>query len=213
LHVETTDFKTIPLNYKIKMTNIVFASNNENKIIEVADKIKGSSIHIIGLPEINCHDDIPETQATIVGNALQKAEFVKENYGYDCFAEDTGLEIDGLNGKPGVHTARYAGETRDTEANMNLVLAQLANTEIRTARFRTVVALIYKGETHTFEGVCNGQIATQKSGEKGFGYDPIFIPDGYTQTFAELSKEIKNTISHRAKAIEKLIAFFESNEA
>ena len=190
------------------MTNIVFASNNPNKIIEVAEKIKNTPIKIIGLTEINCHEDIPETQATIPGNALQKANYVKTNYGYDCFSEDTGLEIDALNGKPGVHTARYAGETRDPEANMNLVLSQLEHTENRAARFRTVIALIYKGETRTFEGVCNGSIAMRKTGEKGFGYDPIFIPEGYTQTFAELSKEIKNTISHRAKAVEQLIQFF-----
>ncbi len=192
------------------MTNIVFASNNSHKIIEVADKIKDSSLRIIGLNEINCHEDIPETQATIQGNAIQKAQYVKDNYGYDCFAEDTGLEIDALNGKPGVHTARYAGESRDTDANMNLVLTQLKNVELRTARFRTVIALIYNGKSYTFEGICEGQVATQKSGEKGFGYDPIFIPEGYTQTFAELSKDVKNTISHRAKAVEKLIAFFDS---
>ncbi len=193
------------------MIDIVFASNNKNKILEVAEKIKNTPIQIIGLSEINCDEDIPETQDTIEGNALQKANYVRDNYGYDCFSEDTGLEIEALNGKPGVHTARYAGENRDNEANMNLVLAQLENNENRKARFKTVIALIYNGETHTFEGICNGKIATQKTGEKGFGYDPIFIPEGYDATFAELSKAIKNTISHRAKAVEKLIAFINSN--
>ncbi len=194
------------------MTNIVFASSNKNKISEVAEKIKNTPIHLIGLPEINCHEDIPETQNTIEGNALQKATYVKENYGYDCFSEDTGLEIDALNGKPGVHTARYAGESRDNDANMNLVLAELADSTNRKARFKTVITLIYNGQTHYFEGICNGQIATQKIGEHGFGYDPIFIPEGYDTSFAALSKEIKNTISHRAKAVEKLIAFFNKLE-
>ena len=191
------------------MISIVFASANPNKIAEVAKKIKHTSIRIIGLTDINCTEALPETADTILENAWQKANYLKENYDYDCFSEDTGLEIDFLNGKPGVHTAHYAGAARNPEANMNLVLSELANVTTRTARFRTIIALIYKGEKHTFEGICEGKIATEKTGGKGFGYDPIFIPTGYTQTFAELSSEIKNTISHRAKAVEQLIAFLQ----
>lgn len=191
------------------MINIVFASANPNKIAEVAQKIKHTSIQIIGLTDIHCTEELPETADTIPENAWQKANYLKEHYGYDCFSEDTGLEIDFLDGKPGVHTAHYAGAARNAEANMNLVLRELAHATTRTARFRTVIALIYKGEKHTFEGICNGTIAETKTGEKGFGYDPIFIPTGYTQTFAELSSDIKNTISHRAKAVEQLIAFLQ----
>lgn len=165
------------------------------------------SFEIVSLKSIGCEEDIPETQPTLEGNALQKARYVKENYGADCFSEDTGLEIEALGGAPGVITARYAGPERDPDANMDLVLQKLQDKTNRKAQFRTVIALIINGEEHLFEGIVTGRIAHEKRGAGGFGYDPIFIPDGYEQTFAELSAEIKNDISHRARATRKLIGF------
>ncbi len=188
------------------MNPIVIATNNPHKIKEIHEILDGA-FQVKGLKDIGCTEELPETTGTIPGNAVQKAQYVFDHYGVDCFAEDTGLEIDALNGAPGVDTAHYAGPERDPIANINLVLQQLAGRDDRSARFRTVIALILKGELHTFEGVAEGRIANSRSGEDGFGYDPIFIPDGYEQTFAELSSEIKNAISHRGRAMEKLKDF------
>ena len=187
------------------MKELIFATANPNKVREVNDLL--AEYHVKSLKDIGCEEEIPETSPTIEGNALQKAQYVKKHYQLDCFSEDTGLEIEALNGEPGVITAHYAGPQRSAEDNMNLVLSKLANTKNRNARFKTIIALILNGETHLFEGIVNGQIATQKSGEKGFGYDPIFIPDGYETSFAEMNAEEKNKISHRARAIAKLKDF------
>ncbi|MEL6720171.1 MAG: non-canonical purine NTP diphosphatase [Bacteroidota bacterium] len=185
---------------------IVFATHNPNKVREINEMLQGA-FEIIGLEEIGCTKEIPETQKTIQGNALQKARHVKRNFKADCFAEDTGLEVDALHGEPGVVTARYAGLQRDANANMAKVLGKLMGQKDRGAQFRTVIALTLEGKEYTFEGIARGQIAMEKKGEQGFGYDPIFIPDGYEQTFAELSAEEKNRISHRGKATEQLKAF------
>jgi len=166
---------------------------------------------LIGLDEIGCDEEIPETSPTIQGNALQKARYVVENYAVqNCFAEDTGLEIDALNGEPGVYSARYAGATKDATANMEKVLTQLEHQTNRAAQFRTVAALILEGEEHTFEGIIRGTIQTQKTGTGGFGYDPVFVPEGETRSFAEMSIAEKNKISHRAKAILQLKEFLSS---
>lgn len=186
---------------------IVFASNNEHKLTEIR-AILGDKFEVRSLSEIGCRTDIPETADTLEGNALQKAQFVKRFYGFDCFADDTGLECSALNGAPGVFSARYAGgEGHDSEANMQKLLANLEGKADRSAQFRTSIVLIYNGQTHFFEGIVKGTIATEKHGEGGFGYDPIFVPEGYDKTFAELGSEVKNTISHRALAVEKLAAF------
>lgn len=186
--------------------SIVFATANPNKIREVL-ALLDDGVRIVSLKDIGCEEDIPETQPTIEGNALQKARYVKDNYKIDCFAEDTGLEINALGGEPGVYSARYAGEAKDSEANMAKVLAKLEGKTDRTAQFKTVVALTLNNEEFTFEGICKGQIATSKSGAGGFGYDPIFIPDGYNISFAEMAASEKNKISHRGKAIHKLKTF------
>lgn len=186
--------------------SIVFATANPNKIREVL-ALLDEGVRIVSLKDIGCEEDIPETQPTIEGNALQKARYVKDNYKIDCFAEDTGLEINALGGEPGVYSARYAGEAKDSEANMAKVLAKLEGKTDRTAQFKTVVALTLNNEEFTFEGICKGQIATSKSGAGGFGYDPIFIPDGYDISFAEMAASEKNKISHRGKAIHKLKTF------
>lgn len=165
---------------------------------------------VVSLKDIGCTEDIPETRPTIEGNALQKAEYVKEKFGLDCFSEDTGLEVDALGGEPGVRSARYAGEGRSSEANMDLLLEKLKDQSNRKARFRTVIALILNGKTHTFEGIAGGNIRTERSGAGGFGYDPIFEPEGHSVTFAEISSEEKNRISHRGKAVRKLTAFLEA---
>jgi len=179
----------------------------------------GSEIEILSLNDIGCHVDIPETGTTLEENALQKAEYVYSHYHIDCFADDTGLEVDALNGAPGVYSARYAGgEGHDSEANMARLLKELGNNNNRKARFRTVIALIQKKdvcpcgctsikEVHRFEGIVEGEITLEKSGVEGFGYDPIFRPEGYDQTFAELGADIKNHISHRARATQKLATF------
>lgn len=186
------------------MHTLVFATNNPNKAKEV-ELILGPEFSIKTLKDIGCNDEIEETEHTLEGNALLKARYVKEKYGYDCFSEDTGLEVEALGGAPGVHTARYAGEGRDPEENIQLLLKNLAGKDNRNARFRTVIALI-AGETETLlEGVCEGQIATGKSGTGGFGYDPVFMPNGYSETFAVLGYDVKNKISHRARAMEKLV--------
>ncbi|MEM9849536.1 MAG: non-canonical purine NTP diphosphatase [Bacteroidota bacterium] len=188
---------------------IVFATHNPNKVREI-NAMLGDELEIVGLDEIGCTEDIPETQATIVGNALQKARYVKEHFGLDCFAEDTGLEVDALDGEPGVYTARYAGPARDADANMAKVLRGLAGNPNRGAQFRTVIALILNGEEHTFEGIARGSITETKKGTKGFGYDPIFVPTGYEKTFAELSAAEKNKISHRGKATALLQNFLQA---
>ena len=201
------------------MKKIVFATNNEHKLSEIR-QILGERIEVLSLNDIGCHADIPETADTLKGNALQKAEYVASHYHIDCFADDTGLEVDALGGAPGVHSARYAGgEGHDSEANMRKLLAELGEKNNRKARFRTVIALIeleddestefplHFNNTKFFEGIVEGQITRERHGDEGFGYDPIFQPDGYEQTFAELGMEIKNRISHRARAVEKLVGY------
>lgn len=183
---------------------IVFATNNAHKLEEVK-AILGEEIEILSLREIGCHDDIPETADTFAGNALQKARYVKEHYGYDCFADDSGLEVDVLDGAPGVFSARYSGG--GSEKNMEKLLHVLTEKNERGAQFRTVIALLLGEETCYFEGIVRGTIIRERRGEGGFGYDPIFVPDGYELTFAELGSEVKNRISHRAKAVEKLAEF------
>ncbi len=186
---------------------LVFATNNAHKLEEIRAML-GTDIEILSLADIDCHDDIPETADTLQGNALIKARWVKERYGFDCFADDTGLEVSALGGAPGVHTARYAYPDRhDPEANTQKLLEALKNKNDRSARFRTVIALIYNGEEHLFEGIVNGQIATEKRGTEGFGYDPVFSPEDTGRTFAELGVEVKNRISHRARAVQKLVDF------
>lgn len=188
------------------MTKIVFATNNSHKLAEIRAMLP-QGIDVLSLADINCHVDIPETADTLEGNALQKAQFIYENYGYDCFADDTGLEVDALDGAPGVHTARYAGEQHDTEANTDKLLSELKEKKSRRARFRTIIALIEKGEVHLFEGVVDGEIATERRGADGFGYDPVFIPEDTGKTFAELGVSVKNKISHRARAVCKLMNY------
>ena len=182
---------------------LVFATNNHNKLKEIQALIP-SNISLLSLEDIGCTEDIPETQPTIKGNAKQKAEYLQKYYGYDCFADDTGLEVLALNGEPGVYSARYAGPQRNAEDNMNKLLNELKHKKDRSAKFKTVIALSLDGEMHTFTGICKGEITTEKHGDKGFGYDPIFKPEGYTKTFAELSLDEKNRIGHRGKAFEKL---------
>lgn len=186
---------------------LVFATNNKHKLDEVRKITSHHPVEIVSLAEINCFDDIPETADTLEGNALQKAHYIQEKFGLNCFADDTGLEVEALNNAPSVYSARYAGPGHDSEANMKKLLHEMEGKENRKARFRTVIALVWNGKTYTFEGIVNGTITTAKRGENGFGYDPIFIPEGYDQTFAELGDNIKNQISHRAKAVEKLDEF------
>jgi XTP/dITP diphosphohydrolase len=210
---------------------IVFATNNEHKLSEIR-AILGPSFDVVSLADIGCHEDIPETGQTLEENALMKAEYVYNKYHLSCFADDTGLEVEALNGAPGVYSARYAaivpagepaGPSHDSEANMARLLRELANNNNRKARFRTVIALIEKKDVcpcgctsikvvHKFEGIVNGEITREKSGAEGFGYDPIFRPDGYDKTFAELGLDIKNQISHRARAVAKLAEFLEKSE-
>ena len=193
------------------MKKLVFATGNPNKLREVKQML-GTRYEIVSLKDIGCHEEIPETKPSIEGNAIQKATYVKEHYGLDCFAEDTGLEIEALNGAPGVYSARYAGPEKDAQANMRLVLSQLKGKNNRKARFKTVAALILENNTYTFEGIVHGKIAENPSGNKGFGYDPIFIPEELDKSFAEISAEAKNKISHRAIAMKKLSAFLRSLE-
>lgn len=193
---------------------IVFATNNKNKLSEIRE-ILGSGFEVMSLAEIGCHEDIPETGDTLLDNAVQKARYVFEKYGYDCFADDTGLEVDALDGEPGVHSARYAeGTDHDSNANMDKLLRKLGDETHRSARFRTVIALLQKQQSvesagegsvlHIFEGKVEGSIIKEKRGAEGFGYDPIFMPEGYDKTFAELGLDVKNQISHRARAVKKL---------
>jgi len=185
------------------MKKIVFATNNQHKLQEVRE-ILSKSFEIVSLQDIGCEEDIPETADTLEGNALMKARYVKEHYGYDCFADDTGLEVAALNNAPGVYSARYAGESKDSIANMQKILKELEDKNDRTARFRTVIAFILDGKEILFDGIINGTIIESQKGSAGFGYDPVFVPSGYSETFAEMGNEVKNTISHRALAVEKL---------
>lgn len=188
------------------MKTLVFATNNAHKLEEVR-AILGNDFQIASLKEIGCHDDIPETADTLEGNAMQKAQYIKDKFGMDCFADDTGLEVEALNNAPGVFSARYAGPGHDSEANMKKLLHEMEGKENRKARFRTVIALLLDGKEYTFEGIVKGNIIEEKRGGSGFGYDPIFVPEGYDLTFAELGNDIKNKISHRAEAVKKLSAF------
>ncbi len=192
------------------MRILVFATNNPHKAREV-EQILGSGFQVKTLKDIGCLEDIEETEPTLEGNALLKARYVKEKYGYDCFSEDTGLEVEALSGDPGVHTARYAGPDRDPDDNIRLLLHNLEGKDVRKAQFRTIIALITEDRETLFEGVCPGSIATEKHGTGGFGYDPVFIPDGYTLTFAQLGDEVKNEISHRARATAKLLEAIRAN--
>ena len=189
---------------------LVFATNNKHKLSEIR-AILGDEIDILSLEDINCHADIPETADTLEGNALQKAQYVVDHFGMSCFADDTGLEVDALNGEPGIYSARYAGEEHDSEANMTKLLNNLGQNNNRKAQFRTVIALLeVKGgkiRQHLFEGIVKGEIIRERRGGEGFGYDPIFQPEGYQQTFAEMSGEAKNAISHRGRAVRKLVEY------
>ncbi len=185
---------------------IVFATGNQNKVKEV-QALMPSHITLLSLKDIDCNDDIPETQNTIEGNAIQKAEYIKTHFGYDCFADDTGLEVEALNGAPGVYSARYAGEQKNAEDNMQKVLSELKGENNRSAQFKTVIALYLNGKLHTFTGICKGEITEKKHGEKGFGYDPIFKPENHEQTFAEMELGLKNSIGHRGKAVTQLVDF------
>lgn len=184
----------------------VFATNNAHKLEEVSS-ILGNKVELLSLKDIGCHDEIPETADTLEGNALQKARYIFERYHTDCFADDTGLEVEALNGAPGVYSARYAGDAHNSEKNMKKLLDELKDIENRKAQFRTVFALIIEGKEHLFEGIVKGQIISTRKGTSGFGYDPVFIPDGHTQTFAEMGNSEKNKISHRAIATQKLCNF------
>lgn len=185
---------------------LVFATNNLNKLKEV-QKLIPNHIELLSLADIGCTEDIPETQPTIEGNAIQKAEYLVKNYGYNCFADDTGLEVTALNGKPGVYSARYAGPQRNSEDNMQKLLENLEDKPNRNAQFKTVIALHLNGELKTFTGICKGEITKAKQGKKGFGYDPIFKAKGYDKTFAQISLEEKNKVGHRGKAVQQLIEF------
>lgn len=187
------------------MTNLVFATNNSHKLTEARAKI--SSFNIISLSEIGFNEDIDEYETTLEGNARIKAEYIYNKFGVDCFADDTGLEVEALNGAPGVYTSRYAGPNPTFNDNMNKLLFEMNGFENRKARFRTAIHLIINGEHYSFEGIVNGTITTETIGEQGFGYDPIFIPDGYSETFAQLPLSVKNTISHRGRALDKLCEF------
>ncbi|MVZ64949.1 non-canonical purine NTP diphosphatase [Sphingobacterium sp. DK4209] len=187
---------------------LIFATNNAHKLEEVQQMV-GDRFILKTLADINCHDDIPETGITFQENAKQKTDYLVERFAVNCFGDDSGLEVDALNGEPGVYSARYSG-SRDMEKNIDLVLEKLGDSSNRNARFKTVISLYLNGEQHFFEGTVEGNIITNRIGTEGFGYDPIFIPEGYTQTFAEMSMLEKNKISHRAKAIAKLVDFLKS---
>lgn len=188
------------------MREIVFATNNAHKLREIRE-IVGDRLRVLGLGDIGCNEDIPETAGTIEGNAEIKARYVKEHYGYDCFADDTGLEVDALGGEPGVYSARYAGTAHDSEANMRLLLHNMEGIENRSGRFRTVIALIMTDDMKMFEGIVEGRIATTPAGIDGFGYDPVFYPEDSSKTFAEMPAADKNAISHRGRATKKLIEY------
>ena len=189
------------------MKKLVFATNNAHKLEEIR-AILGDKVEILSLNDIDCHADIPETADTLQGNAALKAQYIYDNYGLDCFADDTGLEVEALIGAPGIYSARYAGgEGHDSEANMKKLLSEMQDKDNRKARFRTVICLIEDGKEHFFEGIVNGSIIRERKGGAGFGYDPIFMPDGYSETFAEMGNDEKNKISHRARAVQKLCEY------
>ncbi len=190
----------------MKQFSLVFATNNMHKVEEV-EALLPDFFKIKSLESIGCTEDIPENEPTIAGNAIAKAQYVFDKFGIDVFAEDTGLEVDALNGDPGVYSARYAGAARDSKANIQLLLKNLEGKDNRSARFRTCMALILDGQTHLFEGIVEGAISLEMTGQEGFGYDPVFVPNGYSKTFAEMSLEDKSKISHRARALSKLIEF------
>lgn len=193
------------------MEKIVFATNNAHKLAEVR-RMLGSCCQVLSLADIGCHDDIPETADTFEGNALQKARWIKDKYGYDCFADDSGLEVDALAGAPGVHSARYAGGHGDDEANNDKLLRELAGAADRRARFRCCMALLAGDRAPVFfEGVVEGEIIAEPTGTAGFGYDPLFRPSGWQCTFAEATADAKNAISHRGQAVRKLVGYLESN--
>lgn len=192
--------------------NLVFASNNNHKLNEVASVLKPLGICIKGLSEIGCLDEIPETADTLKGNALLKAEFVFKKFNCNCFADDSGLEVEALNGAPGVYSARYAGEPKNDKSNIRKLLNSLAGQKNRNASFKTVISLILNGKNYFFEGIIKGQITNEMKGENGFGYDPIFIPEGYNKTFAEMSLKEKNQISHRALALEVMVEFLKASQ-
>ncbi len=187
---------------------LVFASNNKNKIEEIRHQLP-KDIELLSLEDIGCREDIPETADTIEGNAILKADYVTQHYGYNCFADDTGLEVEALNGAPGVYSARYAGEQKNAEENMDKLLAELETHDNRHARFKTVIALNFNGNQHLFTGIVNGEITAQRHGSKGFGYDPVFKPEGKELTFAQISMSEKALLSHRGRAVQQLIAFLQ----
>lgn len=188
---------------------LIFATHNPNKLQEVSTLLP-SSIHLIGLDELGCHDEIDETATTIEGNAQIKSDYVAQRYEINCFSDDTGLEVFALGGAPGVYSARYAGEQKNAQDNMNKLLAELENHTDRSAQFKTVIALNLNGQQHLFTGIVRGTIIDEKRGEQGFGYDPIFVPDGYEQTFAQMNRAEKAALSHRGKAVQQLVAFLAS---
>ncbi len=190
---------------------IVFATNNLNKLAEV-QKMLPDSIELLSLSDINCFDEIEETETTLEGNAKLKANYITEKFGYNCFADDTGLEVESLNGEPGVYSARYAGIENNSEKNMQKLLSELENKPNRKAQFKTVIALNLNNKQFLFEGICKGEILTEKQGEKGFGYDPVFKPNGFNNSFAEMTSEEKNSISHRGNAVQKLVRFLIKNK-
>lgn len=189
---------------------LVFATNNRHKLDEVR-AIVGDRVEVLSLNDIGCHDDIPETADTLQGNALIKARYIHEKFGVDCFADDTGLEVEALDGAPGVYSARYAGEECDSEANMQKLLHNLTGKSNRNAQFRTVIALIIKGEEKLFNGIVKGTITEEKRGDSGFGYDPIFVPEGFSESFAQMSGDMKNSISHRYRATRELSNYLKEN--
>ena len=191
------------------MKDIVFATNNQHKLEEIR-RIIGDRFRVLSLKDIGCHEEIPETSDTLEGNAMQKARYVKEHYGYDCFADDTGLMVDALDGAPGVYSARYAGPGHDSEANVALLLGNLEGCGNRKAHFSTVIALFMDGEEVTFEGRVDGEILNERHGEGGFGYDPVFRPEECDLSFAEMSADAKNAISHRGRATARLLRYLES---
>jgi XTP/dITP diphosphohydrolase len=190
---------------------LVFATNNQHKLKEL-QSILGNRFKLLSLQDIGCQEEIPEEQPTLEGNARQKAFYIFDKYGYSCFADDTGLEIEALNGEPGVYSARYAGDSKDSQANMDKVLQKLEKINKRNARFRTVISLVLNGNEKQFEGIVEGEIIRQKKGSSGFGYDPVFLPVGCEKTFAEMNMKEKNRISHRARAVQKLVEYLQQHE-
>lgn len=189
------------------MKRLLFATGNPNKVIEIRRLMKDLAIQIVTMSEVGFNEDIPETGHTLKENAILKAKYLFDKTGENVIAEDTGLEVNAMEGKPGVHTARFAGEAKDPVANMDLLLDKLSNCDDRRAQFHTVIALILDGKLHTFDGIVKGEIGRKKTGTDGFGYDPIFIPEGYSESFAEMDIDLKSSMSHRGRALEKMLKF------